>query len=293
MSPLAVGIVLLSAALHATWNFLVKTSRHPRAFVVVRSPLVVLFCLAALPFFELREVPPAAWWLILASGGVHLLYFIGLAGGYTVGDISLVYPIARSAPAFVPLFAVWLLGERLSAGGAIGIAIVVVAMWIVHTGGSFTPRAFVAPGVGYAYFTLATVVTYSLVDKQAIRLLADAPWTGAVPRPLAFLLLEEALCAVAYLAVMAPRLPREALVGAVRTDWPKAMASAVLDSLSYVLVLHVYATEQVSYVVAVRQTSVIAAVVLGNALLKEPLGRARLVGASAMVAGVAVIALFA
>jgi drug/metabolite transporter (DMT)-like permease len=82
--------------------------------------------LALLPFFRLAEVPAAVWWLGLASGVAHAVYFYGLAKAYEHGDLSLAYPISRSGPAFVPAVAIVLFGERLSPAGIVGILIVIV-----------------------------------------------------------------------------------------------------------------------------------------------------------------------
>lgn len=293
MSAEALGLVLLSAAIHAAWNLLIKTSAHPRAFVVIRAVIVIPMLAAALPFFHIADIPVGVWVVLVCSSLIHACYFFGLASGYSAGDISLVYPIARSAPAFVPLCAMLLFGERVSVGGGAGIAVVVAAMWLIHTGGRPHLRALMAPGVGYAYFTLGTVVAYSLLDKYGMAQFAAAPWSGPLPRALAFLLLEQALAGLVYVAVIGPRLPRTLVAQAARDEWGRVLLCAVLDTASYALILYVYQTAPVSYVVAVRQTSVIVAVLLGAGVLKEPLGRARLVGAVAIVAGVYLIARFA
>jgi drug/metabolite transporter (DMT)-like permease len=60
---------------------------------------------------------------------------------------------------------------------------------------------------------------------------------------------------------------------------------------SYTLILAALQTALVSYVVAARQTSVLFAVGLGVAVLGERPGRARVAGALATVAGVALIAM--
>ena len=60
---------------------------------------------------------------MLASCTLHGLSFIVLSRAYEAGELSLVYPIARSTPAVVPLLAVSLLGEHVSAAGAAGIAL--------------------------------------------------------------------------------------------------------------------------------------------------------------------------
>lgn len=289
----AIALVLVSAVIHAGWNYLTKTSAYPRAFMALKCTCYLVCGVCVLPFFSLGEVPAAVWWLILGTAVVHATYAFALASAYTHGDISLVYPIARSAPALIPVFAFWLLGERLSPGGMIGILVAVGAVWIVNTAGAFRWSALTAPGAGFAYFTLGTVVAYSLIDKSAMHRLHEAPWSGPAPRPVMYMLVAEALASVVYLSVMVPRLPRERLRTCFRQEKGRAILSTVGEIASYLLILYVYQTEPVSYVVAVRQTSVIAAVILGVVVLKEPFGRQRLLGASLLVVAVFLIARFA
>lgn len=293
MSSVAIGLVLLSALIHATWNFLIKASRDPQAFTAVKCVYYLLALTVTLPFFSLQDIPTPVWWLLLASGVVHATYAFALSSAYTTGDISLVYPIARSAPAIIPIFAVWLLGEHLSPGGIAGIAIAVVAMWVVNTGGRVQWAAFTAPGAGFAYLTLATVVAYSLIDKRAMTGLHHSAWAGPVPRSLGYMLVSNAVASGIYLAIMAPRISRDHLRAAFRHEKRRGAVAIVLEILSYAIILYVYRSAPVSYVVAVRQTSVIVAVLLGTLVLHEPLGRPRLLGATGLVVAVFLIARYA
>ncbi len=56
--------------------------------------------------------------------------------------------------------------------------------------------------------------------------------------------------------------------------------------ISYTLILYVMMTEKVSYIVALRQCSVIFAVLLGTYLLEESHAKMRLAAATVMVIGV-------
>lgn len=292
MSLTAIGLILISAAIHAGWNFLTKTSAHPRAFMLVKCVCYLIVMPCVLPFFALGEVPPAVWGFAAGSAVVHAIYAFALATAYTHGDISLVYPIARSAPAVIPIFAIWLLGEQLTLGGAAGIALAVVAVWIVNTNGRLRLDIFTAPGSGFAYLTLGTVVAYSLVDKSAMHRFHAATWSGIAPRALAYMVIAEAAAAALYLTVMLPVLPREAVRVGFREEKLRAAVSTVGEILSYAIILYVYRTESVSYVVAVRQASVIIVVLLGTLVLKEPFGRPRLFGAVTLFAAVYLIARF-
>lgn len=291
MSAGELALVLLSALLHAGWNALVKGSRDPLAFNVVLSVAPALVTLPLLACFDPADVPGTVWALLAATGVAHGLYFLWLTRAYELGDLSLVYPISRSAPAFVALAAIPLLGERPAPLGALGIAVVVAGMWLVQTGGVGRWRALADPGAGYAYLALAATVAFSLIDKRAMELLGVGPWTGPAPRAVVFYFLMCAAAAPVFVPLGAPRLRPGALTGLLRAEGGRVLGSAIVSFASYALVLQALRTAPVSYVVAARQASVLFAVALGMVWLRETPGRARLVGAAATVAGVVLIAL--
>jgi drug/metabolite transporter (DMT)-like permease len=285
------AIVLCSALLHASWNALAKRSREPIAFSLLMSVANVVAGVAIVPFTDFHDLSPAVWRLVGATGLVHALYFLWLGMAYQRGDLSVVYPISRSAPAFVTLAAVPLLGEVPSIAGALGIAVVVVGMWLVQTDGVVRRAAFTAPGTFHAYLTLAATVAYSLLDKRAMALLSATPWHGAAPRAVVFYVLLCAATAPLFWPMGLRLLRPGALRLVAREEGRWILGATVVGFVSYALILQAMRTAPVSYIVAVRQTSVLFAVVLGTAWLRERPGRLRLLGAAATVAGVALIAL--
>jgi drug/metabolite transporter (DMT)-like permease len=208
------------------------------------------------------------------------------------GDLTLVYPIARSTPAFIPLAAAPLLGERISAGAALGIAIVVAGIWLVGAGGGVSRPALLSTAARYAFLTLAAGVGYSLVDKAAMATLGAAPWSSAVPRAFVYAVLL-GITGTFVFAPLAWLRTRKGLAERLRHgQLGRATFASVVSYAGYALVLAAMQTAPVSYVVAGRQTSVLFALVMGVLWLRESPGRPRVLGAIATVAGVALIALW-
>lgn len=303
LSSADLSLVLLSALLHALWSLAIKGSASPLGFNLLQLvPTAVVAC--ALPWLVPFDALPArVWGLAAATGVAHGLYFYWLSRALAAGELSVVYPIARSAPAFVPLVAVPLLGERVSAGGALGIAVVVAGMWAVQLDARGAEsaadgavargwrRLLRAPGVGWACLTLVASIGYSLVDKLAMAQLAALPWRGALPPALFWYVV---LCTTGML-VFAPlalrEVPLAALAAQARREWRTAFVAAAVGLVGYGLILHALRTAPVSYVVAVRQASVLFAVALGALRLRERPTRPRLLGALATVVGVVLVAI--
>jgi multidrug transporter EmrE-like cation transporter len=171
------ALVVLSAFLHAIWSASIKGSRNPLGFNLLQLvPPVAAACL--LPFWvPLADIPRAVWWIAIGTGVSHGLYFYWMARALASGELSVVYPIARSAPAFLPLVAVLLLGESGTARGALGIAIVVAGMWAVQADSGVAGwQRFRAPGAKFAWLSLLASIGYSLCDKAAMAHMNAAPW---------------------------------------------------------------------------------------------------------------------
>jgi drug/metabolite transporter (DMT)-like permease len=292
MPGFELALVLLSGLLHASWNAATKTSESPTAFFVAMELVsLVIFVPVLVIGFDPREVPPAVWWLVVVSAGIHALYAFWLSRAYVHAELSLVYPIVRSTPALVPFVAVPLLGERISPLGTAGIVLVVLSLWLVTSDGRREAGAFLSRGALLAYVTLATTVGYSLVDKEAMRILGDAPWSSALPKSVVFMLLMW-LGYFPLFTLLARRRIRFADVGAVlRKQTATVVGSAGIAFVSYVLILRAMETAPVSYITAVRQSSVLFALAIAVLALRERPGRLRLLGGALNVAGVALIGL--
>jgi drug/metabolite transporter (DMT)-like permease len=238
----AFALVLGSALLHAWWSVSIKGSGDPLVFNALQVVAPLVATAACLPLLDLEGIPPLAWACLAATTLCHTGYFWWMSRAYEHGELTLVYPIARSTPAFLPFVAVPLLGEHISPGGALGIAIVVIGMWLVQAGG------------------------------------ASRPERGGL-RPQLFAVL------------VAHRRGARALLQAARRDLASPTRAALVSLAGYTLVLEALAMAPASYVVAVRQSSVLFALLFGVVRLRERPGRPRILGAVATVTGVALIAL--
>jgi uncharacterized membrane protein len=286
----AVALVLLSAAMHALRNFLTKRARDKPVFVWWYEGVGLLFFAPVFAYgawqqgFQLEGIGPIA----MLSGLLHFLYWLWLAQALEAGDLSRVYPIARSAPALVLVIAVLFMGEQVSLPGASGVLLAALGVYTVSLD-RLTPAALTQPlrhigsdaGTRYAFLTLLAVAGYSLVDKQAV--------TRFHPVAFAFIYPWVSMALLSgYIALRRPR-------GGLRREWQTNRASilvcGVLGIFGYFLILVAFAIERVSYVVGLRQISIIFSVLLGSMVLKERQARQRLLSAVMIFAGILMIAL--
>jgi drug/metabolite transporter (DMT)-like permease len=286
-----IALVVLSAFLHAIWSASIKGSRSPIGFNLLQiAPPVAAACVLPL-WVPLADVPPAVWRIAIGTGISHGFYFYWLARALESGELSVVYPIARSAPAFLPLFAVPLLGESLSVRGALGIAVVVAGMWAVQAdSGVVGWQRFRAPGAKFAWLTLLASIGYSLCDKAAMARMNAAPWHSAIPPAVVYYVILSIAGGLVFTPLALRRLKAGEFAAVARGEWRNALLAAVISFASYGLILQALRTAPVSYVVATRQISVLFAVAIGALRWRERPSRLRLLGAFATVLGVALVA---
>ena len=288
MTPLSLGLVLLSALAHSTWNLLLKRSSEPEIFVwwllVVEA---VLMLPLGVVLFWLFPIAPVGWLFVLATVILHVLYFILLGRGYAQGDLSVVYPIARGfGPMLVPILAVLLLRETVALPAILGIAAIVVGIYIISWTGELQ-RFLLRPwnimrntGARYAVLTGLTIAMYAIIDKRGVSHI----------QPFLYLYLMSLGSAV----LLFPYIHRKWGIQAMGLTWRSNRTSIVLAGLlaflAYGLVLTAFSLSRVSYVAPAREVGIVVGVLMGVLILKEPFGRVRLAGSSVIVLGLILIA---
>src|SRR4029078_5395298 len=128
MTVTALLLVVLSAATHAYWNFLLKRSGGTQLFVGLSKVGEVVM---VAPLFLVFVAPKIAGLDGLLSVGIVgaafvLVNYVCLAWAYSHGDLSFVYPLARgSILLFRPFLSFATVGERVSTEGALALAVIV------------------------------------------------------------------------------------------------------------------------------------------------------------------------
>jgi drug/metabolite transporter (DMT)-like permease len=285
VTGLSLVLVLAAAVLHASWNLLAKRAGSAGVgFVwlcaavasVLYLPLAIGAYVVARPHIGATEVA-----FLLGSGALHALYFTLLQYGYRVGDLSVVYPLARgTGPMISTVIAIAVLGERpspLAISGAVLICggVIVLGRVTSSTSGG-DPRA----GVIFGVATGVLIATYTLWDRHAVAELA-------VPA----LILDWAANA-GRAVILAPFARRRSDVGRIwRTYRREVITVAVISPLAYILVLTALAVSPVSYIAPAREVSILIGTMLGVRLLKEGHLGPRLAGAGAIVTGLVALAI--
>jgi phosphonate utilization associated putative membrane protein len=277
-----VAAVLFGALLHAAWNALVKSGRDK----ALDTALIHVMGCAAGAGLLLAAGPPRAQALpwLAASLVVHLGYYFALAGAYRHGDLGLTYPIMRGGGPLLVALALF------ASGGAIIGESITLATWLgvagISGGVLLVGMSPSAPGgnhrraLQFALLNACIIATYTIIDGIGVRASGNA---------LQYVALLFMLDGLPYFALVMHRRGRDGRRAAwahMRRRWPLALLGTCASLGSYGIALWAMTRAPLAAVAALRETSVLFAVLLGTVLLKERFGPRRAAGTICIVGGV-------
>ena len=277
MSAVVGGLILLSALLHAGWNFLVKRGRDGQLDTVGFSIGCTLIAACLLPFVPLPDSSCFPW--LAATLVVHVAYFLTLAEAYRHADLSLAYPLMRgTAPMLVALAAPFF-GEMMSAVQVVGVAMIGLGIglpaWVGRPWQDVNRK-----GLYFCVLNAAIIALYTMLDGIGVRLSGNA---------VSYTLWLFLFNSWGILAIIIWRRSLAEVARHVLQGWHKALLGASMSMASYGIVLWAMTQTSIPSVAALREVSVVFAALLGTWFLKERMGLWRMVGATWVGLGAATI----
>lgn len=283
MPILAILLLLVSAVLHTSWNLLIKQSEDK---YIVTWWMVTIGGVFAIVMLFFTGLPPRSMWIFaVVSICVEATYFVTLSYAYHDNDFSLIYPVARgSAPAFLTLWSFFFLREKLTAGGTLGLALIIGGLLII--GINTLTQAHVThlhfKGAAVAVFIALLISIYTTIDGAAVHDGFALPYVMSmfafVPIPITPFIFRE---------YKWERIKRTLTSQPIRVP-----LAGVLGVLAYLMAVFSYSIAPLSYAGSIREVSVVFGAFAGWWFLKEKMGGVRLLGAIVIFAGIVIIAIF-
>jgi drug/metabolite transporter (DMT)-like permease len=282
VEPLVVGLLLIAALMHASWNAILKSDQSDRlaTFGVIMTT-GTLMGLCAVPFLPLIE--PAAWKYLAASVTIHVLYYTFLLKAYSYGDLSHTYPIARGlGPLLVALVSGRFIGEHLRLQDIFGVlllsfGLIALAMPLRNV----VPRPGSRHGLAtlFAVLTGFTIAAYIIADGLGVRSagptfqhrLSYIAWLCVVEGP--------------WLLVLAIVLRPATVWAHLRRTWWRGAIGGVIANVGYGIAIYALVLGPMAHIAALRETSVLFGALMGTLLLGEPFGLRRVAAAFVIVVG--------
>ncbi|MCP8895614.1 DMT family transporter [Shinella daejeonensis] len=270
-------LVLFGAALHATWNAIVKAGTDKSLDAAMIALGAGAVGLVFLPFVPLPA--PGAFPFILVSAFLQFAYFQLVAAAYRAGDIGLVYPLMRGgAPLIVAATSGLVLGEHLSTASMAGVLVISLGVLTL----AFESRHGDRRAVLLALANAVVIATYTFVDGAGARISGNAIsytlWMSLLPPVLLF-----------GWAVF--RRGAAAVRHHVRHNWRRGLFGGAGSIASYGLALWAMTKAPVATVAALRETAILFALLISVFILREKASVWRYLAGGVIAAGVLVLKL--
>ncbi|MDJ0612740.1 MAG: DMT family transporter [Rhizobiaceae bacterium] len=269
--------VLLAAALHAAWNAAVKGSDDKLVgmlAIVIGHMLPAGIAMAFFAFPNWESMP-----YFLAGMAFHIGYQFFLLSAYKIGDFTQVYPIARgTGPLIVTLVSVGFLGVVFAGYQLAAVALIIAGLMslsiVRQRDGLRNPKA-----VLMALATGCCIAGYSLVDGLGARISGDA--VGFISAQLFMNGLVFVLIVLAY--------NPQAVKRAVTDQRQMGLIGGTGSYIAYAIVVWAFTQAPIALVTALRETSIIFALMIGAFIFKERLDLTKVLATFLTVCGAALL----
>lgn len=301
MSLIAIILIVISAVMHASWNFISKRQSPSLSFFFITTIAAALIVTPVLVIYRaaLPHISSQVWGLVLATGVAQTVYYLGLAGAYQRGDMSLAYPLARAMPVLMVVAVSFLLGngKQITPVGLVGMVLIALGCIVLPMPDFKAMHLRQYFNLVYLMAVIAAVGTtgYTMIDDLALSQLRLSPVITLSKSEVTLLYIAlQTLSTAVMLGISVLAYPPERRLMREFMQRRSMLLSGALTGIiimtTYGLVLASMAyVTNVSYVAAFRQLSIPIGAVLGFTLQHEPRYMPKLVGVGIVSVGLVLV----
>jgi drug/metabolite transporter (DMT)-like permease len=286
VSTFALTLALTSAVLHATWNLLARGNQKRELLIQVS---LFFGAAIAIPFSMLRlflapdqelgnSLAGLDLSLVLGSAVCEVLYLFCLTRAYATGKLAETYTVARgSAPVLVALAGSVFFGKQLPYWSWIGIAMVTIGLAALKQ--IKFSRSFFAKGSAFFLYALGAgvfIAGFTLVDSVAVH----------QGDPLLFKSFVFLLMGLGMTFLNLPLYQPREMISFARQNPLICLITGLIMFFGYGLMLFAIRAAEVSVIAPMRETSIVFALFMGWAFLKEKPEPRQMFGVFIVVLGV-------
>lgn len=267
-------VLLVAAALHATWNAIIRGGEDRRLMTALVTGSAAGIAVVTLPFLP---APARPSWPFLAGSAVLSISYYGLvAWTYQVAEMSRTYPLMRgAAPLLVAIASTTILSEPLRWQAWCGVAVICVGI----LGVAGNPLRSLDKGAGLALLNAVVIAGYTMVDGAGVR----QSGTAAAYTLWIFLLTGIPLTSWAIIR------RGQAFRAYLWRYWRLGILGGASTAASYGLALWAMTLVPVAIVAALRETAILFGVLISIVFLRESVGLGRIIAAVLIAAGAALL----
>ncbi|TAG45546.1 MAG: hypothetical protein EAZ30_15335 [Betaproteobacteria bacterium] len=270
---IAFAVAIVSGFLHAVWNAIAQRSSDPSGAMVAQLAFAGLG--AAVACVILGWPDASVWHWMLIGSTANAAAILLLAAGYKRGDYAVTYGISRAtAPWVLMPLTVFVGGAAFSPWGVAGVAAISVGVFLAATRGALRSNE-TRNASGFAIASGLCMAFSVFSDANGARA------AGALQYGVA----QTALNAVVGCLLFTVQQRRSVFLAMQRT-WRIGIGSAVISTLSYLLILWVFTQLPAVVGAALRDSSMLFALLIGTVWFRERLQRWQWFGCAVFISGV-------
>jgi len=304
MTPFAAFLVMLSAALHATWNMIVKKSHTGLVIYAVLCTVGAVWTFPVRFFTPISffSQPPAFYGWIALMLLSEFSYAYGLLSSYRRLDMSVAYPVMRSLPILMlaGLTSAFGFGKPLAPLAVAGMCIAFAGCLVLPFSrfSEFRLSRYFDKSFAFVFLVAIGTTGYTLCDSQAQKTMVDAAHAAGVEASKAIISVTYysfrslPLALSMWAAVLCGRTTRAEASALIKSrSWTPLLAGCC-SSMTYILVLcAMHFVTNVAYVQAFRQIGLLFGLAEAVFILKERCTAPKLIGTVLILTGLALTTL--
>ena len=264
-------IVLFAAFLHALWNAIVKNGSNTLLTTIIITMMGSIIAVVLLPFCKSPE--PVSFIYIGISVILQVLYFFLISYIYQRCDMGTAYPLMRgSAPLITAVIGSAFLGEIMSMKAWLGILFIsggIISMVFFNNNAEHNKNWL-------ALLNAVVIATYTIIDGIGVRLSFA---------PLAYILWIMLFQGIILTGIQCIR-EKNALLSYLQQYWHLGVIGGIGMMGSYGLALWAMTVAPIVLVAALRETSILFALIISVLILKEKITNAKRISALFIFCGV-------
>lgn len=272
-------LIIFSALLHAGWNFFTKKTIVNKVTILWFGWGLAGLCTFpfALMYTDFSSYDHSWILFVILTGLAHAGYIYTLGLSYSIGEMSLIYPISRGIAIILTLSTMLLFSiDTISPRGSFGVIMILVGIILVALKrfGDLEKRAVMLISIKVGIF----VSLYSIIDKISLNHI-----------PVFFYISAMFLLTSLLLAPFILHSLNHHIIIVIKRHKTYSGLIGVVSFIAYYFILVAMSQSPASYVVALREISIVFGSVLGMWLLREERNRRKIAGILIIVVGAYII----
>ena len=290
MELFVISLILISAIMHVTYNYVLKKTINSGGDSVLVFWLsiingVLIYSVILFLFIGIKNITIYGIVYSAIFGFFAAIYILFLSKAYEYDDFSIVYPLSRITPLFALLLGIFILKEKLTVVGFIGVILITLGAYGVYLD-NFQLKNILKPilflrkrGPIFAFLAAFISAIYGLYSKLGVDAIG----------PFAFIFFGYVFLILFYSPLL--YFKKTGIIEQIKKFKIQIIQIGILDLSGYFLIAVALSLSKLSYIFALRQMGLLFGVLAGIYFLKEKYTNPKIIFSLIMIIGLILVSI--